>query len=129
MAYLGAIVAVVVGLMVVMQLAVHLRARALRGKPLPKLAADWAKKLSGRSASILYFFSPGCAACKPLTPRFQEMSKHRPGSVFLVNVAEDLSLAQALSVMATPSVVEVANGIIVNYFVGPPPADLMARYA
>ena len=129
MTYLVAIVAVVVGLMLVMQLVVRLRARALRGKPLPELAAGWAKKLSGRSASVLYFFSPGCAACKPLTPRFQEMSQHRPGSVFLVNVAEDLSLARALNVMATPSVIEVANGIIVNYFVGPPPADLMARYA
>lgn len=122
-------VGAIVGLMVAMQIAVRLRAWLLRGKPLPELPGSWSKKLAGRTGSILYFFSPGCAACRPLTPRFKEMSNRRPASVFLVNVAEDLNLARALKVMATPSVVEVADGKIVAYHVGPPPSDVMARYA
>jgi thioredoxin 1 len=122
-------VGALVGLMVAMQVAVRVRARLLRGKPLPELPGSWSKKLAGRAGSLLYFFSPGCAACRPLTPRFKEMSSRRPTSVFLVNVAEDLNLARALKVMATPSVVEVADGRIVNYHVGPPPSDVMARYA
>ncbi len=128
MSYLLVILAAVVGLVVLMQFVIRLRARAMRGKPLPALAGAWAKKLAGRSGSILYFFSPGCAACRPLTPRFQEMSQRRPRSVFVVNVAEDLDLARALNVMATPSVVEVSDGIIVGYHIGPPPAEVMARY-
>jgi thioredoxin 1 len=129
MTYLFAIVLAFVGLMLAMQLAVRLKARALRGKPLPALSAPWATRLAGRTASVLYFFSPGCGACKPLTPRFQEMSRRRPKSVFVVNVAEEMELARSLGVMATPSLVEVADGIIVNYHVGMPPAELMARYA
>jgi thioredoxin 1 len=129
MSYLVAIVAALVGLMVIMQLAIRLKARALRGKPLPELSDAWTRKLAGRSASLLYFFSPGCAACRSLTPRFQEISQRRPGSVFVVDVSEELSLARALGVMATPSLIEVANGIIVGYHVGRPPADLLARYA
>jgi thioredoxin 1 len=129
MTYLLAIVLALVGLMMAMQLVVRLKARALRGKPLPELSGPWSTRLAGRSASILYFFSPGCGACKPLTPRFEEMSRRRPKSVFVVNVAEEMDLARALSVMATPSLVEVADGIIVGYHVGMPPAELMARYA
>jgi thioredoxin 1 len=78
---------------------------------------------------LLYFFSPGCAACRPLTPRFQEMSERRPKSVFVVNVADELGLARALGVMATPSIVEVENGVIANYHVGRPPEQLMQRWA
>jgi hypothetical protein len=47
----------------------------------------------------------------------------------VVNVADDLSLARGLGVMATPSIVEVTNGIIVGYHVGRPPEPLMARWA
>jgi thioredoxin 1 len=129
MTYLIGIVAAFVGLMVLMQLAIRLKVRALRGKPIPDLEAPWSKRLGASSSSLLYFFSPGCAACRPLTPRFQEMSHRRPKSVFVVNVADELPLARALGVMATPSVVEVENGVIANYHVGRPPEQLMERWA
>jgi thioredoxin 1 len=129
MTYLLAIVATVVGLMVIMQLMIRLKVRALRGKPLPALPGPWSMRLGGSSSSLLYFFSPGCAACRPLTPRFQEMSQRRPQSIFVVNVADELPLARALGVMATPSIVEVVNGIIAGYHVGRPPEPLMARWA
>lgn len=129
MTYLIGIVAAVLGLMMIMQLAIRLKVRALRGKPLPALMGLWSKRLDGQSSSLLYFHSPGCAACRPLTPRFQEMSQRRPNSVFVVNVADDLQLAQALGVMATPSIVEITNGVIANYHVGRPPEQLMVRWA
>ncbi len=129
MTYLIGIVAAVLGLMIVLQLAIRLKVRAMRGKPLPDLASPWSKRLRGQSSSLLYFFSPGCGACRPLTPRFQEMSQRHPKSVFVVNLADDLSLAQALGVMATPSIIEITNGIIANYHVGRPPEQLMERWA
>jgi len=129
MTYLLGIAAVIVGLMVIMQLVIRLKVRALRGKPIPTLAGPWSKRLAGRSSSLVYFFSSGCAACRPLTPRFQEMSQRRPKSVFVVNVADEQPLARSLNVMATPSIVEVTNGIIVGYHVGRPPEQLMARWA
>jgi thioredoxin 1 len=129
MTYVLGAVAAVVGLMMAMQVMIRLKARALRGKPLPELSGAWSKKLAASPSSLLYFFSPGCGACRPLTPRFEEMRKHRPKSVFMVNVAEELAVARALGVMATPSLVEVADGIIIGYHVGMPPADVMARFA
>jgi thioredoxin 1 len=129
MRYLLVLGAGFIGLMMVMQLLLRLRARAQRGKPLPELSGMWSRRLGGPSSRLLYFFSPGCGACRSLTPRFQALSQRQPGSVFVVNVAEELALARALNVMATPSVVEIANGIIVGFHIGPPPAELMARYA
>jgi thioredoxin 1 len=129
MSYLLGIVAIFVALMVGMQLMVRLKARAQRGKPLPELSGAWPQRLRGGASRLLYFFSPGCAACKPLTPRFEQLSRKRPDSVFVVNVAEELPLARALNVMATPSVIEVANGIIVGFHVGLPPAAVVARYS
>lgn len=129
MSYLLGIVVLFAGLVVVMQFAVRLKARAQRGKPLPELSGPWSDRLRGQASRLLYFFSPGCAACRPLTPRFEQLSRGRPGSVFVVNVAEELPLARALNVMATPTVVEVANGTIVGFHVGMPPAELVARYS
>lgn len=118
-----------VALMAALQLFVRLRARALAGKPLPELPRAWTKKLGRNTGALLYFFSPSCGACRTITPRMTEMSRRRPTSVFVVNVADDLELARALKVMATPSVVEVADGKIVGYHVGPAPSDVLARYA
>ena len=129
MTYALIAIGAILGLLVALQIAVRLRARFLRGKPLPELPGSWSRKLAGRTGSLLYFFSPGCAACRPLTPHFKAMGNRRPSSVFLVNVAEDLALARALKVMATPSIIEIADGKIVGYHVGPPPSDVMARYA
>jgi thiol-disulfide isomerase/thioredoxin len=125
-----AIVAIVlVGLMLLMQVAIRLKVRALRGKPLPELSGAWSKRLGGSAERLVYFFSPGCAACKTLTPRFEAIRQKKPNAVFVVNVADDLPLARALNVMATPSIVEIANGVVVGYHVGAPPAQLMQRWA
>ncbi len=129
MTYLVMAVAGFFALMALMQVMVRVRAGLLKGKPLPELPRAWQRKLQGSRGALVYFFSPGCAACRPLTPRFKEMSTRRPMSVFAVDVAQDLDLARALKVMATPSVVEIADGKVVGYHVGPPPAELMGRYA
>jgi thioredoxin 1 len=129
MTFLTIVVGTVLGLLVALQAVVRLRARTLRGKPLPGLPGSWTAKLAGQGVRLLYFFSPRCAACRPLTPRFAELRERRPTSVFLVDVAEDLALARALKVMATPSVVEIEDGRVVNYHVGSPPTELFARYA
>lgn len=129
MNYVVVIAMVLIGLMVAMQVVVRLKVRALRGKPLPDLSGAWSKRLGGSAASLVYFFSPGCAACKALTPRFEEMHRRNPKSVFVVNVADELPLARSLNVMATPSIIEIDKGVIVGYHVGRPPAQLMERWA
>jgi thiol-disulfide isomerase/thioredoxin len=120
----AALAAVVVGL----QVAVALRARAMRGAPVPSIPGPLGAKLAGAPRALLYFFSPGCAACRSLTPRFAALGRAR-ADVHLIDVSDDLGAARALKVMATPSVVEIGAGRIVAYHVGPPPRDLLDRWS
>jgi thioredoxin 1 len=117
-----------VGLMVGLQVLVHSRARAMRGKDVPALPGELGRRLAGAPRALLYFFSPSCGACKALTPRFAALSRSNP-AVHLVDVAQDLGVARSFQVMGTPSVIEIAEGKIVGYHVGAVPTEVLARFA
>lgn len=122
------VIVLVVGLVVGLQVLVRSRARAMRGRPAPELTGPLGRELAGAPRALLYFFSPGCSACKPLTPRFAALRRTNP-AVHLVDVAQDLEVARSFRVMGTPSVVEIADGTIVGYHVGSVPPELLARFA
>ena len=117
-----------VGLIVAMQVLIRARARAMRGKDLPAVPGPLGRQLARAPRSLLYFFSPSCAACKPLTPRFLALRRSN-GAVHLIDVAQDLSVARAFSILATPCVVEVEGGKIAGYHVGAVPSEVLARFA
>lgn len=100
--------AVVFGFLVLSQLMVRQRARAFAGKLLPILPGALGKQLAAADRALLYFMSPQCGACRPWTARFKDMSARNP-AIHVVNVVEDLALARALGVMATPTTL-VKNG-------------------
>jgi thioredoxin 1 len=118
----------VAGLLVAVQLGVRWKARSMLGRPLPPLPGPLGARVAASPRALLYFFSPSCGACKPLTPRFRELGRHQPG-IFLVDVLEETALARALGVMGTPSVVEVAAGRIAGYHVGGATRAVLDRLA
>jgi thioredoxin 1 len=122
------VVLLVVGLMVGLQLLVRSRARAMRGKDVPEVPGTLGRQLTVAPRALLYFFSPSCGACKPLTPRFTALRQTNP-AVHLVDVSQDLGVARSFQVMGTPSVVEIASGKIVGYYVGAVPAAVVARFS
>lgn len=128
----GIALAVVVGGFILLNVAVQLTARsraaALKGAPVPELPGDTGKRISASKRALVYFFSPQCGACRAITPRVRELSKKHPG-VFAVDVMQDMGIASALRVMATPSSVEIADGKVVGYHIGPIPSDVMARFS
>lgn len=116
-----------VALLVGMNVFVRLRARAMRGRPLPELPGAAGRSIARSANALVYFFSPQCAACRTLTPQIRALAKSNK-SVFAVDVTQDLELARALRIMATPSTVEVAHGRVVDVHVGLLPAGVLARY-
>jgi thioredoxin 1 len=117
----------VFGLMILMQVLVRVRARSQTGKPAPALPGALGEHVAKGRRALVYFFSPGCGACRTITPKIEELSR-RNADVHLVDVSRDLDTARALKVMATPSFIEIERGTISGYHVGPAP-DLVARYA
>lgn len=122
------VIVVLAGLMAGMQWLVRSRASAMRGKDVPALPEPLGRQLAGAPHALLYFFSPSCGACRPLTPRFTALSRTNP-AVHLVDVARDMGVARSFQVMGTPSVIEIANGKIVGYHVGAVPAEVLARFS
>lgn len=116
------------GLMIGLQVLVRMKARALRGKPVPPLPGELGKRVARGQAALLYFFSPGCGACRPITPQMKKLRERNPG-VFLIDVSTDLAVARALGVMATPSTIEVAGGKVAGYHIGMVPPEVTARFA
>jgi thiol-disulfide isomerase/thioredoxin len=132
MGSISVILAVVVGgfvaLVVGMQVMVRLQARRQTGKDAPRLAGPLGKHIARGRRALVYFYSPGCAACRPVTPKLKELSKKNEG-VYVVDVSSDLDTARALKIMATPSFVEIDAGKIVGFHVGQAPAAVLGRYA
>lgn len=117
-----------VALMVGMQVMAGMRARALTGKPVPPLPGALGRRVTSSKSALVYFFSPGCAACRSLTPRVQALGRKNT-SVFAIDVMQSMDVARALSIMATPSTVEIAGGKVVGFHVGSVPEDVLARFA
>ena len=117
-----------VALVLFMQLFVRVRARLQAGKSVPPLGGPLGKHLARGRPALVYFHSPGCAACRPITPKIEELSR-RKDTVYVVDVSRDLQTARALKVLATPSFVEIEAGKVVGFRVGLAPAEMLARYA
>lgn len=132
MTVLGTVVLVSLGLFIAFVLGLNLlvrkASRALVGQPMPELSGKLAAPIRRARQGLVYFFSPGCGACRPLTPKLRALAEQNE-NVFVVDVTEHLELARALRVMATPSTLEIASGHIVEVHVGMLPPAVLERYA
>jgi thiol-disulfide isomerase/thioredoxin len=114
-----------------MQLVLRSRVAALKGTAVPDLPGGVGERISAAKHALVYFYSPQCGACRAITPRVRELGKHNSAEheVFAIDVMQDMPVAQALKVMATPSTVEIEAGKIVGYHIGPIPDAVLARFA
>ena len=115
-----------VALMVGMNVFVRIKAKAMKGQPLPDLPGKVGKSIAKATDGLVYFFSPSCAACRTLTPIVQKEAQKNK-NVFAVDVTKNLELARALKVMATPSTLEVSGGRVVEVHVGMLPQSVLTR--
>ncbi len=110
------------------QIMVRSRAAALKGSRVPELPGPIGQKLSQSQHALVYFFSPQCGACRAITPVVRKLAAS-DDSVFAVDVSENMPFARAFSVMATPSTIEIEEGRVVGYHIGPIPTEVMRKFA
>ncbi|MBL8918955.1 MAG: thioredoxin family protein [Myxococcaceae bacterium] len=116
-----------VALNVALQVVARRRAARLRGQPLPALPGATGQRISASGRALVYFFTPTCAACRPLTPRMKALAdKGQP--VFPVDAMQEPELARAFSVMATPTTVEIQEGRVAGVSIGPVVPAVWARF-
>ena len=68
---------------------------------------------------VYYFHATHCAPCRATTPLVNCLRMDYP-NLIKVNIAENLELAQAFGVTATPSFIAVADGVINEVKLGAP---------
>jgi len=97
-----------------------------KGKPAPELSGVHGKAIKNGKASLFYFYSPSCGACKSMTPVVSGYTKNNP-RCFKVDISKDMTTARAFGVMGTPSTVVIEDGIIRDFFVGPRPVSELTQ--
>jgi thioredoxin 1 len=104
-----------------MRLFMVLRIKRQQGKPVPELPGKLGRAAHSRGKSLFYFYSPGCAPCRPMTPLVKAMR----GNVFAVDITQDFETARKFGVMATPTTVLVKQGVVEQILVGPQPESAL----
>jgi thioredoxin 1 len=69
------------------------------------------------SKGLVYFFSPGCRACKYQTPIIKELQSSNK-NIFDVDISKDLQTARVFGIKATPTTVLVENGVVKQVLLG-----------
>lgn len=117
-----------IGLSLALQLWARRRAAALVGTTLEPLPGALGSRITGAPAALVYFFTPQCAACRVWTPKMRALADAGQ-PVFPVDAMQHPELAQALSVMATPTTVQLEAGRVVGVHVGPVPQPVLAQFS
>lgn len=111
------IIAVFFGILILMQLYMRLTTFLKKGKPVEGVSGSLGRDISKYQKLLVYFYTNSCAACKPMTPVIDKLSKEF-NNVRKVNLSQDLETARAFGVMGTPATVLVENKKIAKFDLG-----------
>lgn len=116
MIFIYIILAVAV-LFFLLQFFIGIKMKLRKGKPVPEINGAHGRLVGKGGKVLMYFYSPGCRACKSITPLVRTLSKKHK-NVFSINITKDMDTARKLGVMGTPSFILVENNIIKEFTAG-----------
>ncbi len=100
-----------------LQMSMVLSARKSKGKKISGLQGKLKILERNGSKGLVYFFSPGCRACKYQTPIIKELQSSDK-NIFDVDISKDLQTARAFGIKATPTTVLIENGVVKQVMLG-----------
>ena len=116
MIYVLVIIIALVALFVLLQLSVIHQSKKQVGQTAPETTLT--SGTDGTRPILLYFHSPHCGPCKAMSVIITELAE-TDTNVISVDISQDLESARAYNVRATPTVVQVKDGVITQVLVGP----------
>ncbi|HGY56598.1 MAG TPA: thioredoxin [Caldithrix abyssi] len=111
------IVLIIVGFFVAMQVYIRLVSALKKGKTISGVKGEIGREIEKGNKVLVYFFTPTCSACKPMTPVIEELRKEF-SNLFKVNLARDMDTGRHFGVMGTPALVLVEDKKIKSYILG-----------
>ncbi len=107
----------VIALFLSMQVYVRLSTFLKKGKLIEDIDGSLGQAIDSGQKNLLYFYSNGCAACKPMGPVIDTL-KEEFKTVHKINIATDMDIARKFGVMGTPSTILIENRKISSFLVG-----------
>lgn len=106
------ILAVVVAFLLIMQSRTLRASKKLVGRPAPEGTHHDPRGV------IYYFHHPRCGPCRHMGKIIDHVATTHPGQVVKVNVADDMALARAFGIVASPTTLLVKDGRIDEVILG-----------
>jgi thioredoxin 1 len=111
------IILAIVGFIIFMQLFVRLSTYFKKGKEISGIGGELGRKINSGEKLLVYFFSPACGACRPVTPIIDKMKKEN-SNVYKIDVSQKPEIGRGFGVMGTPATIVVENKKISQYILG-----------
>ena len=111
------IILAIVGFFLFMQLFVRISTFLKKGKELTGIDGELGKKINSGEKLLVYFFSPSCGACRPVTPVIDKMKKENE-NIYKIDVSKNPEISNGFGIMGTPATVVVENRKISQYILG-----------
>jgi thioredoxin 1 len=110
-----------------MQFLVVLRSKKNKGRRIEQVNGKIGKMMTNGEETMVYFYSPGCRACKYQTPIIDRLISlgHK---IQKVDISRDISIARKFGVMATPTTVVLKGNEIVEFMVGAKTEEKLTKY-
>ncbi len=111
------IATMIVALLVIMQLNMLRLAKKSKGIQLTGLSGQMRQLEKKGSKGLVYFFSPGCHACKTQTPVIKSLQSEYK-NIYTIDISQDSETAQIFGIKATPTTIVVEDGEISKVLLG-----------
>lgn len=111
------IILAIVGFIIFMQLFVRVSTYLKKGKEISGIGGELGRKINSGEKLLVYFFSPMCGACRPVTPIIDKMKKEN-SNVYKIDVSQKPEIGRGFGVMGTPATIVVENKKISQYILG-----------
>jgi thioredoxin 1 len=82
------LVLAIVGFFVFLQVFMRISSYMKRGKTISGIKGELGKKIKAGSKLMVYFYSPACGACKPMTPIIEKLKKEK-SNIFKIDVTQN----------------------------------------
>lgn len=110
-----------------MQYIMVLRSKRNRGRKVEQVGGKLGKVIAMGGKAMVYFYSPGCRACKYQTPIIDRLISDGL-KVQKVDISRDMATARKFGVMATPTTVVLQGNEIVEFLVGAKQEDKLRSF-
>jgi thioredoxin 1 len=115
--YLKYLPFVLIGLLTLLQIAVRLSARRMRGHSLAELDGYIDRAWLEKEHLVIYFSSAYCQPCKAMAPMIERLAAET-GNLVKLDAIEHGELASRLGARGAPTFVQLAQGQIVKVHLG-----------